>query len=212
MAGHPQRDERYEPPGLEGLEAEIWDLLGRGYTDRHSPFRLPVVATVDAEGLPSARTVVLRHVDRAQRLIGFHTDMRSPKVEQLRQSAAVAWVFYDPRRKIQVRAQTVASLHVQDHTALGAWRNTPDHSRACYLAPRPPSTRLATGADPSSAVVNGTPDHDHSELGWPNFAVVRCRVTSYDWLWLAAFGHRRAEIAYDPRRFDTSPKVRWLVP
>lgn len=200
-------------PELDEIASDIWLRLGAGRDDRRSPMRLPVIATVDEQGTPRARTVVLRHVDRNTHTIGFHTDARSPKLQHLQRlppstKFAIAWVFYDPEAKIQIRAETGARVHVGDDVARAVWDETPDYSRACYMVAQPPSSVLPTALDPADAVVTGSPPHDRSErLGWPNFAVVRCEVRRFEWLSLAASGHRRAQ--FQP---GDAASARWLVP
>ena len=47
---------------------------------------------------------------------------------------------------------------------------------------------------------------EESEAGYKNFCVIRCKVKSIEWLYLAAKGHRRA-------LFDLeNNKKNWLVP
>ena len=47
---------------------------------------------------------------------------------------------------------------------------------------------------------------EESEKGYENFTVIQCKVKSFEWLYLAAKGHRRA-------RFDLENDKRvWLVP
>jgi len=45
------------------------------------------------------------------------------------------------------------------------------------------------------------------ELGYKNFCVIRCKIKSIEWLYLAAKGHRRALI-----NLNGSKKFTWLVP
>ena len=45
-----------------------------------------------------------------------------------------------------------------------------------------------------------------SEEGYKNFTVIKCKIKSIEWLYLAAKGHRRAKF-----NFDTN-KNAWLVP
>ena len=50
-----------------------WQLLRRGAADRRSPLHVPVVA-----GGGGARTMVMRAAVRADGVLRFHTDARSP--------------------------------------------------------------------------------------------------------------------------------------
>ena len=47
---------------------------------------------------------------------------------------------------------------------------------------------------------------EQSEKGYLNFTVIKCKIKSIEWLYLAAKGHRRA-------KFDLETnKSSWLVP
>jgi 3-hydroxyisobutyrate dehydrogenase len=47
---------------------------------------------------------------------------------------------------------------------------------------------------------------EESEAGYKNFCVIRCKIKSIEWLYLAAKGHRRA-------LFDLENKKNsWLIP
>ena len=47
---------------------------------------------------------------------------------------------------------------------------------------------------------------EQSEDGYKNFTVIKCKIMSVEWLYLAAKGHRRA-------KFDVeTSKNAWLVP
>jgi pyridoxine/pyridoxamine 5'-phosphate oxidase len=68
------------------LAGELTAAVGSAKHGLH----LLTVATVGTDGQPEARTVVLRHVDPLRREIRFHSDIRSPKVQALRQWDASA--------------------------------------------------------------------------------------------------------------------------
>jgi len=166
---------------LEALEDATWMLLEDGVTHSDTPFHTPVLATQNALG-PELRTVVLRGVDRANRALRCHTDVRSPKIGQMRQGSAVSWLVYDPARKVQVRINGNAILHHRDAVAEASWRAASARSRVCYAAANGPGDPLA---DP-------LPERKAAADGFDRFVVVRCRVERLETLVLAASGHRRA--------------------
>ncbi len=196
-----------EPLQLDALETDVWGWLVRGKADRRSPFRTPVVATVGADGLPSARTVVLRAVDPAARVLEFHTDIRSPKAGELAKLKAVTWLFYDPKRQLQVRANTEAIMHTSDSVADEAWAACALPSRAPYMVPRSPGASLRTHERPDSVAPPQVESAEHSESGRAHFMAVRCRVEVFDVLQLHAEGHRRARLELGP-----PSRATWLVP
>ena len=62
---------------------EIWTLLSRGVVDRSEEFRLPVVI-INKENFSDGRVVVLRGAFKDKRILRFHTDFRSSKIDALK--------------------------------------------------------------------------------------------------------------------------------
>ena len=91
------------PETLEEIVESIWTLLERGAADRREPFHCPALATAGADG-PSVRTVILRKVFRAERVLLALSDRRAGKIAEIESEPRVTWVFYDARRKVQIRA------------------------------------------------------------------------------------------------------------
>ena len=187
----------------------MWALLTRGKADRRHAFHLPVVAT-GAGGAVDARTVVLRGVDPRRRVLRFHTDARSPKLLGLPVGAPVAWVFYAPRLKQQVRARghviAVPAAEVE-----AAWSRTRPMSRRCYRSPSPPGQPIAT---PEAGWVSALDDarnaEDQGSTGRDAFTVVETVIEELDWLYLQARGHLRGQLRWQPDRdaFDAT----WVAP
>ena len=195
---------------LETLEDHIWALLVRGKADRRHGFHLPVVATGSPSGGVDARTVVLRRVDRSRRMLAFHTDARSPKLQQLTAGASVAWVLYAPKLKQQVRARgRVAAL--SPAVVEEAWAQTGLSSRRCYLVSAAPGSPITA---PEEGWVHGlsgaNPTAAESEAGRAAFTVVETIIEHIDWLYLQARGHLRASLTWSDAReaFDST----WIVP
>ena len=69
---------------LGTLYDPAWHRVIRGVRDRHAPARHPTLATVSSEGLPQARTVVLRKADRTSGRLEIHTNLFSAKVAELK--------------------------------------------------------------------------------------------------------------------------------
>ncbi len=201
---------RHVSPDLEEFYAHAWLQLVRGVPDTRHGFHWPVLATVDGEGAPSARVVVLRAAEPDAGELVFHTDRRAPKVEQVRRRASVALTFHDGRRKLQVRVRAAAAVHVEGPAYEAGWQRIGSGSRRCYLAPRPPSTPAAAcSANLPPHLVGKVPTAEEAEAGRARFAVVVCAVTSLDVLELGRLGHRRA-------RFDLATgrvvAATWLEP
>jgi len=183
---------------LDAAEIEAWRMLEAGARSAKRAFHTPVLATVDAEGAPQARTVVLREADASTRVLRANTDQRSPKAAQLRHDSRVQMLFYDPDAKVQVRVTATAELLSDGPHKDAAWETSALGSRVCYLATEAPGS---TQAAPTS----GLPDHadrgqrvaaDLLEVGRENFSVMRFHVEQLDWLYLDSKGHRRAQFNY----------------
>ena len=185
---------------------EIWSLLQRGVADRNEDFRLPVVivsATDGAEG----RIVVLRGAFKEKNILRFHTDFRSSKIKSLKENKKIYFVFYNKKRKIQVRAEGIAIVHKDNEITKEAWTKTQMMSRKCYLSPQAPGDFINDSAsDLSKDMGNEIPTYEQSEMGYKNFCVIESKIKSFEWLYLASQGHRRAKFMLDEN------KSTWLVP
>ena len=71
---------------------EIWTLLSRGVVDRSEDFRLPVVI-VNKGQISDGRIVVLRGAFKDRRVLRFHTDLRSSKIEALKENNNIYFYF-----------------------------------------------------------------------------------------------------------------------
>lgn len=196
------RDARFYDD-LDETLVEAWRLLEEGVTDRHSPCHTPSIATLDAEGLPSLRTVVLRAVDPPTRSLRFHTDARSSKVAEIEAQSRVALHAYHPLRKIQLRLTGLASLHREDDVARAAWEASRYFSRLCYGVAPGPGTAIAEAWDWQQGE-----DGSAEAASFAHFCAVVVQIDTLEWLYLAARGHRRAR--FDWRTGALSET--WLVP
>lgn len=188
-----------EPIQLETIRDDVWRWLSSALVERDHPMRTPALATVDADGSPRARVVVLRSVEAEASILEFHTDTRSPKFASLRERPAVAWLFYDSRTLLQVRAEGSATLHTDDAMADASWAKTNLASRVPYMA-AVPSGEVVESVAPGVRVR----DDEHSGQGRPFFCAVRCVIRRLDVVQLHPDGHRRIEVV--------EAGARWLAP
>ena len=169
----------------------IWTELQRATVDRHHEWRTPVLATTGLDGLPQARTVVLRGADaKAQQLV-FFTDSRSPKVAELQTLPVAAFVFWSKRLSWQLRVRVSTQVHTAGPLVDAAWSRVSQSAAAGdYLTPLAP----------------GSPLHQPTEAKQDahHLAVVTAHIDHLDWLELSREGHRRARLTQDT--------AEWLVP
>jgi 3-hydroxyisobutyrate dehydrogenase len=187
---------------------KIWALLNKGVTDREEDFRLPVVVLNSKQG-PDARIVVLRGAYPEKNVLRFHTDIRSDKIESIKNNKQIYFLFYNKEEKIQVRATGTATIHYKDETTAESWKKIQSMSRKCYLATNAPGS---ISDNPTSGIpeqYNGkTVPIDETELGYENFSIIESTIHSFEWLYLASKGHRRAKIELN----DKETKAHWITP
>ena len=191
---------------LEEIKNKYWSMLEDAVTNRSSPFRIPVFICSEKSQI-DGRIVVLRKSDRKNNLLQFHTDFRSPKVEILKKNNKASLLFYDKEEKIQLRVKVDCEINNRNSITEESWKKTQHISRRCYLTDSPPGT---ISENPTSGMISQLEDFDYtmeqSEEGYKNFTVIKCKIKSAEWLYLAAKGHRRAKFDFE------NSKNSWLVP
>ena len=189
------------------IEKKLWNLLTGAVKDRSSEFRTPVFICGNDKDL-DGRIVVLRKADQKNNFIQFHSDIRSPKIEKIKKNPNCSMLFYGKKEKIQLRLKIKCEVNFNNEITKKSWEKTGHVSRKCYLVNNGPGT---VSEKPTSGL-NGKFDNfdftkEESEEGYKNFSVIRCKIKSIEWLYLAAKGHRRALIS-----LEGSKKFIWLVP
>ena len=189
------------------IEKKLWSLLVRAVNDRSSEFRTPVFICGDKNNL-DGRVVVLRKVDEKNLSLQFHSDIRSTKIDTIKKNSNSSLLFYGKKEKIQLRMKVESKLHYNDEITKESWNKTGHISRKCYLVTNGPGTK---SEKPTSGLDKKFDNFDftkkESEEGYKNFCVIKCKIKSIEWLYLAAKGHRRALI-----EFKGSKKFSWLIP
>jgi pyridoxamine 5'-phosphate oxidase len=189
------------------IEKKIWTLLDDAVTNRTSPFRIPVFICGNQNDF-DGRIVVLRKSDQSNKLLQFHSDIRSDKIKKLKNNNNASMLFYDKEEKIQVRVKIKCTINHENEITKQSWLKTGHMSRKCYLVDNGPGTESAT---PTSGLKPELDNFDftmkQSEEGYKNFTVIQCKIKSLEWLYLAAKGHRRARF-----EFSDYTKGYWLIP
>jgi len=180
----------------------LWSCLESGVSAQRSPFTMLQAATLGVDGAPKVRTIVLRQVSRADRVLSFHTDARSEKVAELRRDPRVALVANDLDALVQIRVEGVASICDDEAQRRAVWQASRPHTLLLYRAPLPPGTPVAS---PEAAHVDSAASTGD---GYDNFCLLHVTVTRIDWLELARAGHRRAVFDLHEGGYD----ARWVAP
>jgi pyridoxamine 5'-phosphate oxidase len=193
---------------LDGILDKIWLMLEQGAILSDDPFHWPVLGTTAREGC-SLRTVILRQVKVPDRILVCNTDARSAKVQEIMNYSQTSWLFYHPKKKIQLRIFGYATLHADDSYADRQWADTRITSRLNYCTSQPPGARIDK---PSSGLpdflLNKIPTLLETERCRKNFMVIVAHIFSIDWLVLKITGNRRALFEWDKDRL----RSKWLVP
>ena len=189
------------------IEKKIWSLLDDAVTNRTSLFRIPVFICGSQNDF-DGRIVVLRKSDQSNKLLQFHSDIRSDKIKKLKNNNNASMLFYDKEEKIQVRAKIECIINHENEVTKQSWLKTGHMSRKCYLVDNGPGTESLT---PTSGLKPELDNFEYtmqeSEKGYKNFTVIQCKIKSLEWLYLAAKGHRRAKL-----EFSDYTKGYWLIP
>ena len=189
------------------IEKKIWSLFDNAVTNRTSPFRIPVFICGSQNDF-DGRIVVLRKSDQSNKLLQFHSDIRSDKIKKLKNNNNASMLFYDKEEKIQVRIKVECTINYENEVTKQSWLKTGHMSRKCYLVNNGPGTESTiptSGLKPE--LDNFEYTMEQSQEGYKNFTVIQCKIKSLEWLYLAAKGHRRARF-----EFSDYTKGYWLIP
>jgi pyridoxamine 5'-phosphate oxidase len=193
---------------LNGVLDSSWKILHKGVADFSHPFYRASLTTMDGNK-PQLRTVILRGFSEKDRSLICHCDARTPKVSQVRKNPNVSWLFYHPKKWLQLRLSGIATIHTDDEMAESQWKEVKLHNRINYSAQIPPGS-------PTAEPISGLPDYLRDNVSKlqaksnarKNFAVIVCHFDELDWLQLKLTGHIRAKFHWIGDRMDAS----WLIP
>ena len=190
----------YNSLELTLLEAE--NLISDGVENSKSMFHTPVLSSF-VEKTISTRTVVLREFDSKNRMLRFHTDSRSGKIEELKENSISSVHGYDPDLKVQIRLKGKTSLHIDNEISKKAWAESREMSKMCYSVKDSPGNKISS-PEPFDLIK----EEIDIELGYNNFAVLHFSYDSLEFLFLKGAGHRRSLFDWSSDQLESS----WLIP
>lgn len=195
---------------LDTVLSRVWERLETAASQSGHPFQVLPFGTVE-DGEPHLRTVVLRQASADERLLAFHSDRRSQKIDDLRVNDRIAWLAWDPETSEQVRLRGRATVHLDDAVADQMWDAESPRSLDVYVRETASGTPLEAPAEGLDGAVTTEPvTREDVAKGRPFFAVVRTVIDEIDWLHLHPEGHYRAQFHFDE---DTqSFSGTWVVP
>ena len=190
---------------LKNIHSQVWEDFKDGVKNTKSSFHFPVISTIDKDGFPSSRTVVLRKIDKKNKIISFNTDIRSNKWNEIINNNKVSLSIYDTSKKTQIRILGKAIVNYKNKIWESAWNSTPRMSRECYSTPYSPSTVISKPEDIDLNLKKiKTEDYEKYKI---NFGRIDIHIYSLDWLYLVHSGHRRAKFIY-----DKEVSMVWIAP
>ena len=108
----------------------------------HSRRIVATLATVDADGSPRARMMVVRSFNEGDNTLWMTTDLRSSKISQVQARSDVELVFWMPHERQQFRLRGTLEI-VRDGTARQElWQGLNDSARALFYWPMPGELRV----------------------------------------------------------------------
>ena len=183
---------------------KIWDELILGLNSGKHPFHIFTVSTVK-NNKPDSRSVVLRTVDKENKSISFHTDLRSKKILQIKESENICALFYDKDSKIQLRIYGSASKETNSLLIKEKWNSSKEMSKLCYLNKISPGEVINEPKD----YLYGKEELNNIELGIKNFSIINIKISQIDWLSLNHEGHQRMLINYTS---NNKIEFDWVAP
>ena len=184
---------------LDDIRDQAFRALTRGAADPRSAYRSPALATVDQQGRPRIRTVILRLFDPVARRLTVHSDVRAAKITELAAHSDAALHIWNARAQVQIRIEGRAVVRAGD-AVLDDWAHLAPRSRAAYTVMPQPGSSLADPAQPDR-------ERFALEAGFVQFAAIDLVIDSLEWLRLGREGHRRARFTWAGEE-----RAAWLVP
>ena len=191
---------------LDEILEQVWKAIVVGIKDGSSSFHISTISTINIQGYPSSRSVVIRNLNQSKRIISFNTDIRSNKWKELETNSQLELHFYDNKLKIQIRISGSAKLHYNDLEWEKAWNKSEEMSKICYSSLFPPSSKITDPMETDNLIKNIK--REQIEKGKKNFGRINVKINKIDWLYLHHTGHRRALFKFHKNYID----MNWIAP
>ncbi len=191
--------------------ADILSELTRATVDKRHPFRYPVLGTVSNSVSSSLRIVVLRKLYGNEAKLFFHTDLRSKKVSEIREKNQTSFLFYHPKKQLQLIIKATAIVHYKNDVSLRFWKSSSANSVKGYTGKKTPGT-FSSEYNPNLQPVffENVENLSLVEKGYENFVLIENNIVSIEALQLRRNGHIRMLFQYDS---DTNEwKDDYLIP
>lgn len=176
------------------LLQSLWARLEQAPNTHRDPYRVTNMATVDAEGRPENRMVVLRKASATHRRLSMFSDSAASKCASLQKSPMTAFCFWDASTRTQVRMLGQSKL-VSGQAVQTEWAAVRPREQDRYRIRPTPGTQIP---DPNAYSLD-------SDV---RFTRIDCTVDQIDMLWLGDEGHTRLQATWR----DGLWRLDWVTP
>ncbi|WP_296619920.1 pyridoxamine 5'-phosphate oxidase family protein [Marivirga sp.] len=166
---------------LDNIKISMLNALNRAGNDSKSAFRFIILNTI-SEGFPNSRYVVLRKFKTETKELFFYTDLRSNKINEIKENPIVSVLAYDKQKKCQIKLKGKISIHHQDELTAEHW-NSLQGGKESYNNEKQPGKEVDSLED-AHQMKNVYDDE--------NFAMLALKVSQAEILQLNGDGHIRA--------------------
>ena len=171
-----------------------WKELELATITPESGFRYINLCSVDKEDTPQARMVEVRHVNQSKRILEIHTDIRSPKWNELLANPSTTILGFCSKTRLQLRLKGIATLHASGtEVAQQAWQSLSIWTQRTYTG-GPPGDECAFTTGCHSLLET---DSDERQDGYSCFGVISVQIEILDWFQLQHQNNQRAYFTYD---------------
>ena len=170
------------------IEKMVIDHLNRGIERKNHPFKNFVLSTTDGSMVDS-RMVVLREHTNEPFILAAYTDIRSAKVDHLKNIPKASCLFWHPSAKLQVRVNASAMISNRDRRSKQAFADSTSFGKVAYNTIDAPGS-LLDDFEWKPAKLRDDFDADY-------FAILDFKVYHMDVLQLSREGHIRTKFTYD---------------
>lgn len=179
---------------LEEIKKIVFSELKKNTIKKSSAMRNVILAT--GSDAPDLRYVVLREFLQNERRLYIYTDIRSNKIQQIKENKEVVVLAYHSTKKCQVKIKGFCHIHHQDELANKEWANL-NGGKDSY------NTQDAPGTNKKSIEAAQQMKQNYDD---ENFCVLTINIETMEVLQLDPAGHIRCFFDF------TQDEAYWLVP
>ncbi len=192
------------------IENYVENSISKACKDRDHAYRLVALSNISEDNLPEVRTLALRDFIYDEKLVIFHTDLRSPKIKAIEKNGNVSLLFYDKDSRIQLRFKAKASIYSKDKISEKRWENTKRYCKKTYMNILPQSSESSINTDSKPKNLDSRDITDEEiNFAYENFAVISCKFYEVEFLHINHKQHVRAKITFDK---NGKNNFCWLIP